>query len=142
MKSDDSLLGNIGNQLSDAWKILIRPSQPPYQISDLGPPMQVIANCKYTRRDFTYCNKFSSLLQCSLFYPEEVIIDESTATGGSNSYDDYNTSGFANQNSMDNKLFSGQNPKRATYGFERCTNKPCLIYLHSQSGNRVEGLHL
>merc|ERR1711957_740065 len=131
----------MANQLTDAWKILIRPNRPEYQLSDLGQNLQVIDNCKYARHDFTYCNKNSFLIHCSMFYPEEVLFNDSTATGGNMSLD-----GTLNNRNNNDDSFLKPSQKNSKFnrnaGFERIEKKPLLIYLHSQTGNRVEGYHL
>ena len=129
------------NQLTDAWKILIRPNKPPYQISDLGQNLQIINNTKYTRHDFTYCNVNSFLIHCSLFYPDEVLFNDSTATGGNMSLD---SNSFNNKNSEESFLKPSKKNSKINNkaGFERIEKKPLLVYLHSQTGNRVEGQHL
>ena len=124
----------MASQLADAWKILIRPHRSHYQKDDLGPSSQVINSTKYTRHDFTYCNKQSFILQCSLFYPEKVMNNDSTATGGSNSFATNAWNG--GNNALDEVNKSKESMK---HGFERLEKKPCLIYLHSQTGNRLEG---
>lgn len=126
----------MASQLADAWKILIRPSKCHYQKHDLGPESQVINSTKYIRHDFTYCNEKSFLLQCSLFYPEQVVFNDSTGSGGSNSFE---TNAWAGGN---NNSDEAETKETLKFGFERLEKKPCLIYLHSQTGNRLEGLFL
>jgi hypothetical protein len=58
-------------QMADAWKYLICPERPQYELTDLGPPVQCVEGLWFHRHDYTVRNASGHNMQCSYFQIRE-----------------------------------------------------------------------
>jgi len=107
-----NIVETISEGYDKCWKAFIKPEKMNYYESSMGPKIQNFGEKYYIRDDFDIKTMEQQNIKASMFYPEN-----------------NNESKRINQ-----------------FGFDEISknlnNIPTLIYLHSQSGSRMEGLFL
>lgn len=97
---------NMANlNMTEAWKVLIKPDRVGYSIDNLGPKHNCFSTNDCYRKDFSFRNNRGNNIYYSLIFPLK------------------------------------RNQKVENHE-ELLLNCPCVIYCHSQSGNKLEGMFL
>ena len=68
----DNLKQFFSNGFDFAWKAFIRPHKSTYAKSNLKPVVGEINGKLYRRKDFKIKNKRKILMECSLYYPQNL----------------------------------------------------------------------
>lgn len=142
------------------WKSIVKPQSFPYNSYDLGPLYRIIDHKTVKRQDFSFKNKKGIKLQGTFFHEikdSDIKENINKAREEENNKENHpqklkNNIGFfvdfkenfdpkkterklEEENIHLNKEIEFKKPKKGE-------EKACLIYLHSHSANRIEGLSL
>ena len=107
----------------NAWETLIKPKKYHYDIFDLGEKEKTVKGQSIIREDFEVVNSQGFKIAGSFFYPKRY---QKFTRGNQSIFDNFR-----------NSLAKVDNLEKING-----SDLPVVIYLHSHSGNRLEGLNL
>lgn len=143
-QQETSLLDKVNQGYSNLWKLLIKPNRVEYSIQNLGLQVQYFGSTLYKRHDYQTRNHQGFNLQCSFYEPmrPDKLDGLSSSTGLGNSDYQVHTESLISDSSDLGFSQPRNSSQNVNGGFKGVIVPPCVVYCHSQSGNRTEGMQL